>query len=123
MDFIENIDKFYIELGLIIVFVIGHFIVARKNNLKLTLQYQLYFYGIMMLLLSISIPHIFPSGYPDAILDLENKKRLLYHLQRNREALSKTTEVIREMALLTFLFLVSTISKIIRHFKIDKSVE
>lgn len=123
MDFIEKIDAFYVNLGLLIVFMIGQFIISRKNNLKLTLQYHLYFYGITMMLLSISIPHIFPSGYPDNILDLENKKRLLYHLQRNREALSKTTEVIREMAFLTFFLFITTISKIIKHFKIDKLVE
>lgn len=104
-----------------IVFAIGYFIVARQNNLKWTLQYHLYSYGIMMLLLAISIPHVFP-GYPNDISDLENKKRLLYHLQRNSEALHQTTEAIREMVLITFLLLFSLISKIIKHFKIDKSI-
>lgn len=121
MDFIGRMDTLYIKLGLLIVFVIGYFIVARQNNLKWTLQYQLYSYGIMMLLLAISIPHVFP-GYPYDISDLENKKRLLYHLQRNSEALCQTTEAIREMCFITFLFLVSVISKIIKRFKIDKSI-
>ena len=122
MDFLEQIDTLYIKFGLMIVFLIGHFIVARQNNIKLTLQYHLYTYGIIILLVSLSIPHVF-SGYPQDITDLENKKRLLYHLQRNNEALSQTTQAIREMCFVTFLFLVSVISKIIKIFKIEKSVE
>ena len=119
MEFLEQADSFYIKMGVIIVIAIGYFFVARKNNLKLTLQYLLYSYGIMMLLLSLTIPHIFP-GYPDDMLALENKKKLLYHLQKNNDALAETTDVIREMAFLTFAFLVSIVSKIIKHFKIEK---
>ena len=122
MKFLQQIDTFYIQIALIIVFVIGHFIVKRKKDLKLTLQYHLWFYGIIMLLLSLSIPHIF-SGYPYDISDLENKKRLLYHLQTNNEAIVKTTEAFRTMAFITFLFLVSVISKIVKRLKIDNSVE
>ena len=122
MDFLEQIDTLYIKFGLMIVILIGHFIVARQNNIKLSLQYYLYAYGIIILLLSLSIPHVF-SGYPQDISDLENKKRLLYHLQRNNEALSQTTQAIREMAFITFLLLVSVISKIIKYVKIDKSVD
>jgi UDP-N-acetylmuramyl pentapeptide phosphotransferase/UDP-N-acetylglucosamine-1-phosphate transferase len=120
MEFLEQMDSFYIKMGIIIVFAIGYFFVARKDNLKLTLQYLLYSYGIMMLLLSITIPHVFP-GYPDDMLALENKKRLLYHLQKSNEALAETTQVIREMALLTFAILVSVVSKMIKHFKLEKS--
>ena len=77
MEFLEQADSFYIKMGVIIVIAIGYFFVARKNNLKLTLQYLLYSYGIMMLLLSLTIPHIFP-GYPDDIQALENKKKLFF---------------------------------------------
>ena len=122
MDFLEQIDTLYIKFGLMIVILIGHFIVARQNNIKFLLQYHVYAYGIIILLLSLSIPHVF-SGYPQDISDLENKKRLLYHLQRNNEALSQTTQAIREICLVTFLVLVSVISKIIKLFKIEKSVE
>ena len=122
MNFLEQIDTLYIKFGIIIIIIIGQIIVSRQNNLKLSLQYHLYAYGIVMMLFFISIPHVF-SGYPQDISDLENKKRLLYHLQRNNEALSQTTQAIREMCLITFLLLVSVISKIIKHFKIDKSVE
>ena len=75
-----------------------------------------------MLLLSISIPHVF-SGYPYDISDLENKKRLLYHLQKNNEAVVKTTESIRMMGFITFIFLLSSISNIVKYLKLDKSVE
>ncbi len=122
MDFLEQIDTLYIKFGLMIVILIGHFIVTRQNNIKLLLQYHVYAYGIIILLLSLSIPHVF-SSFPQDISDLENKKRLLYHLQRNNEALSQTTQAIREMCLVTFLVLVSVISKIIKLFKIEKSVE
>lgn len=122
MKFLQYIDTFYIQIALIIVFIIGHFIVKRKKDLKLTLQYHLWFYGIIMLLLSISIPHVF-SGYPYDISDLENKKRLLYHLQKNNEAVVKTTESIRMMGFITFIFLLSSISNIVKYLKLDKSVE
>lgn len=122
MKFLQYIDTFYIQIALIIVFIIGHFIVKRKKDLKLTLQYHFWFYGIIMLLLSISIPHVF-SGYPYDISDLENKKRLLYHLQKNNEAVVKTTESIRMMGFITFIFLLSSISNIVKYLKLDKSVE
>jgi hypothetical protein len=122
MKFLQYIDTFYIQIALIIVFIIGHFIVKRKKDLKLTLQYHLWFYGIIMLLLSLSIPHVF-SGYPYDISDLENKKRLLYHLQKNNEAVVKTTESIRMMGFITFIFLLSSISNIVKYLKLDKSVE
>lgn len=122
MDFLDQVDSFYIKMGVMIAFALGYFLVTKRNNLKWTLQYLLYSYGIMMLLLSITIPHVFP-GYPDDMLALENKKRLLYNLQKNSEALAETTQVVREMALLTFALLVSVVSKIIKHYKLEKSAE
>jgi hypothetical protein len=120
MKYLEHIDKFFIEFIALIIFVIGYIIIQKKQNFKLTLQYCLYSYGIAILLLSLTIPSIFP-GYPEDISDLENKKRLLYHLQRNNEALVQTTEAIRQMALLTFALLLTIISNVIKHFKIENS--
>ena len=122
MEFLEKLDTFYLKIGLLLVFVVGYLIIQRKKNLKLTLQYLLLSYGIAILLISCSIRHISP-GYPYEISDLENKKRLLYHLQKNNEALVQMTEAFRDMAFLTFIFLTSIISKIIKNFKIDNSVE
>jgi hypothetical protein len=82
MEFFEQLDRFYIQFGLLLVFAIGYFFVQRKNNFKLMLHYLLFVYGIAIMLLSLTIPHVF-SGFPYDVSDLENKKRLLYHLQRN----------------------------------------
>jgi hypothetical protein len=122
MDFLESIDKSYYFLVFGTIFIIGFIIVQKKNNLKLTLQYLLSSYGIVILLFSISIPYVFP-GYPYEISDIENKKRLLYHLQRNNEAIVKTTETIRDLAFITFIFIAVVINKIIKHLKLDKSDE
>ncbi|MGL2962736.1 hypothetical protein ACSVH2_02815 [Flavobacterium sp. RSB2_4_14] len=122
MDFLEGLDSFYLKIGLLIIFFIGYLIIQRKKDLKFTLQYLLLSYGIGILLISTSIIHIFP-GYPYEISDLENKKRLLYHLQKNNEALAQMTEAFRDMAFLTFIMFTTIISKIIKHFKIDDSVE
>ena len=120
MDFFEDINKFYIKIGFLIIFCIGYLIIQRKNNLKLNLQYVLYSYGIAILLLSLSIPHVF-SGFPDDVSDLENKQKLLYHLQRNNDALIETTQAFRDFVFITFLALVAVISKIIKHFKLENS--
>jgi len=122
MEFLEQLDRFYIQFGLLLVFAIGYFFVQRKNNFKLMLHYLLFVYGIAIMLLSLTIPHVF-SGFPYDVSDLENKKRLLYHLQRNNEALVQTTEAFRELVFITFTILVTVIAKIIKHFKIDKSAE
>ncbi|WP_298395610.1 hypothetical protein [Flavobacterium sp.] len=122
MNFLFELDTFNIKIGFLIIFIIGYLIIHRKNNLKLTLQYVLYSYGIAILLLSLSIPHIF-SGFPNDISELENKKRLLYHLQRNNEALVETTQAFRDLVFITFLVLVAIISKIIKHFKLENSAE
>lgn len=121
MDFLGRMDTLYIKLGLMIVFAIGYFIVARQNNLKLKLQYFVYSYAIVIFLLSLTIPHVF-TGFPQDISDLDNKKRLLYHLQRNNEAIVKTTEAIRDMVFITFIMLISSISNIVKYLKIGKSV-
>jgi hypothetical protein len=122
MEFLEKVDTYYIEMGLLIVFVIGFLIIQRKNNLKLTLQYCVYSYGLAIVLLSFTIRHIF-SGYPYDISDLENKKMLLSHLRKNNEVLIQVTDAFRDMAFLTFFLLIFVINKIIKHFKLDKSVE
>ena len=122
MEFLEQLDRFYIHFGLLLVFAIGYFFVQRKNNFKLMLHYLLFVYGIAILLLSLTIPHVF-SGFPYDVSDLENKKRLLYHLQRNNEALVQTTQAFRELIFITFLILVTVIAKIIKHFKIDNSAQ
>lgn len=122
MKFVENIDTYHIEIGLLIVFAVGYLIIKRKNDLKLTLQYFLFSYGIAILLLSFTIRHVY-SGYPYDISDLENKKMLLTHLQKNNEALVQVTDAFRDMAFLTFMFLIFIISKVIHHFKIDSTVE
>lgn len=120
MNFLVELDKFYIKIGFLIIFCIGYLIIQRKNNLKLNLQYLLYSYGLAILLLSLSIPHVF-SGFPHEVSDLENKEKLLYHLQRNNEALVETTQAFRDLVFITFLFLVAIISKIIKHFKLENS--
>ena len=120
MNFLVGIDTFYIKIGFLIIFIIGYLIIQRKNNLKLTLQYVLYSYGIAILLLSLTISHIFP-GFPHDVSELENKKKLLYHLQRNNEALVETIQAFRDLVFITFLVLVAIISKIIKHFKLENS--
>ena len=120
MSFFAELDKFYIKIGFLIIVVIGYLIIQKKNNLKLTLQYVLYSYGIAILLLSLTISHIFP-GFPHDVSELENKKKLLYHLQRNNDALVEITEAFRDLVLITFLFLVAVISKIIKYFKLENS--
>ena len=122
MRFLQQMDELYFHIAFLIIFIVGHFIVQQKNNLKLILQYRLYAYGIAILLLSMKIPHVF-SGFPYEVSDLENKKMILYHLQRNNEALVKTTEAIREIILITFVFSFLIIGTIIKQYKIDKSAE
>jgi len=122
MDFLEQMDSFYIKIGYIVVFLIGYFIVKQRKDLESTIKYCVYFYGIAMLSLAISIPHIFPGNLQD-ISDLENKKRMLYFLQRNNEAIVETTEAIRDMALITFFMITSVVSMMIKLFKQKKTVQ
>jgi hypothetical protein len=122
MKFLEQIDSIYSEYSFLLIFLIGHFIVQRKNDLKLTLYYRLYSYGIAILLLSTKIPYI-SHGFPYDISDLENKKRLLNYLQENNEALYQTTSAIRDIVFITFLFSFLIIEPIIKQYKIDKSLE
>ena len=122
MKFLEQIDEFYLKMGFLVIFLIGHFIVQRKNDLKLTLYYRLYSYGIAILLLSTKIPYV-SHGFPYDISDLENKTKLLNYLQENNEDLYQTTRAIREIVFVNFLFLMSIIGPIIKLYKIDKSLE
>ena len=118
MEFLEGIDTLYYYIFFGIIFLIGRTIVEKKDDLKLSLKYYLYSYGVMMLLFYISLPHVFPGS----ITDLKSKM-LLYYLQKNNDALAQTTEIVRMMAFMTFIFISMIIGKIINHLKIEKSVK
>lgn len=68
-------------------------------------------------------PPLASFGYPAAIDDIENKQKLLKYLQDCNYATVRTTEVVHWMIFITFFWFVSIISSIIKHFKIDNSVE
>ena len=126
MEFLEEVDSTYVVIALAVVFLIGHFIVQRQNSLKLTLQYRLIFYGLVMVILLFHLP-ITPSlstfGYPMDISDVANNKKLLKYLQEYNEAIVKTTEVVNWMIFITVFWFVSIISSMIKHFKLEKSPE
>ncbi len=122
MEFLESIDKRYYYIFFGIIFIIGHFIVQRKDDLKLSLKYYLFSYGIVILLFSSSLPYVF-RGYPHNVSDLDDKKMLLYHLQENNDALAETIRAVRKMASITFVFIVVIIINVIRHLKIEKSAK
>lgn len=126
MEFLEEVDKIYVIFALVVVFFIGHFLVQRKNSLKLTLQYRLVFYGVVMTGLWFYLPMtpiLSSFGYPTDISDVENNKKLLKYLQEYNIAIVKTTEVVSAMIFITTFWLVSIIISITKHFKLDKSVE
>ncbi len=45
---------------------------------------------------------------------------LLYHFKKNQDTLAKTTEIVRMMAFITFLFLNLVTGNIIRYLTIEK---
>ena len=126
MDFIEKIEVRYLVIVLFVAFLIGHFIVQRKNSIKLTLQYRLFFYGIVMVILWFSLPntsYLVSFGYPSEVSDIESKEKLLKYLQDYNQAIVKTTKVLHYMIFITTFWLISILFSVIKHFKIDKSVE
>lgn len=120
----ENIDSLYLLIGLLVVFVIGHFIVQRQKSFKLTLQYRLAFYGLIMMILWFSLP-ITPSlstfGYPEDVSDIESKEKLLKYLQRYNVAIVKTTEVVHHMIFITTFWFVAIISSMVKYMKLEKA--
>lgn len=126
MNYLQNLDSIYICLVLLSMFIIRHLIVQRKNDLKLTLQFRLIFYGVLMFIFLFSLPST-PSlasfGYPDNNEDIQNSKKLLHLLQDYNKALVKTTEVLHWMIFITVFWFVSVVSTIIKHFKLQKSLK
>jgi len=126
MDYLENLDSTYYFIFFGVVFIVGYFIIKRQNNFKLMLQFRLIFYGFVMAFMLFwlpSTPSLASFGYPADIDDIENKQKLLKYLQDYNEAIVKTTEVVHWMIFITVFWFVSIISSIIKHFKIDNSVE
>ena len=62
-------------------------------------------------------------GFPEDVSDIESKEKLLKYLQDYNQAIVKTTEAVHWMIFITTFWLISIISSIIKHFKLDKSVE
>ncbi len=122
MKYLQNIDSFYLAIILLIAFIIGDIIVQKKKSLKLKLQYRLVFYGIVMMILLFSLPST-PSlvsfGYPGDVADIENKEKLLKLLQNYNDAIAKTTEAVHFMIFITVFWLLSIVSSIIKHFKLE----
>ena len=125
MDFLEKIELRYLVLGLFLAFLIGHFFVQRKNSIKLTLQFRLIFYGVVMVILWFSLPntsYLVSFGYPSDVSDIESKERLLKYLQDYNHAIVKTTKVLHYIIFITTFWLIAIISSVIKYLKIDKSV-
>jgi len=121
MGDIRNIDSLYVGTALLLVFIIGQLIVERKNSLKLTLQFRLVFYIVVVGIIMLSIPTVF-SGWYEEVSDLETKT-LLYQLKRDHDALVRTTEAFHHLFLVTVLFASLIVTPIIKHYKIDDSVK
>lgn len=122
MEFLENLDREYYIFGYLIIIIIGQLIVQRKNSLRLTLQYRLWAYVIAMMLISLSIPHVFP-WHPHDIENMADRSRLLYYMRDNNETMVHVTRAFNYMFYASLIFAFSIVMPIIKHFKIDKSVE
>ena len=126
MAFFEKIEVRYLFIVLFLAFLIGHFIVQRKNSIKLTLQFRLIFYSIVMMILWFSLPntsYLVSFGYPNDVFDIESKEKLLKYLQDYNDAIVKTTKVLHYMILITTFWLISILFLVIKYLKIDKFVE
>lgn len=126
MAFFEKIEVRYLFIVLFLAFLIGHFIVQRKNSIKLTLEFRLIFYSIVMVILWFSLPntsYLVSFGYPNDVSDIESKEKLLKYLQDYNDAIVKTTKVLHYMILITTFWLISILFLVIKYLKIDKFVE
>jgi hypothetical protein len=116
----------YLIIGLFIAFAIGHFIIQRQDNLKLTLQYRLILYGIVMFILLLSLPRSPWVASISSHMDLsndENKERFLNYLQKSNDTVDRIIDIVHFMIFITVFWFVYIISSIIKHFKLDNSVE
>lgn len=126
MDFIQNIDTIYLTFGLCIVFLIGHFIIQRRDDLKMSLQYRLICYAIIMLILLFSLPRMPWTASISSHMDLnnnENKERFLNYLEKSNETIERIIDIVRLMIFVTIFWFLSIISSIIKHFELEKSAE
>ncbi|WP_146185044.1 hypothetical protein [Flavobacterium pallidum] len=123
---IEDFKDLLLPFGLLIVFIIGSIIIKRQNSVKKSLQFRLVFYGVVMIILWFSLP-MTPSlstfGYPEDIADIESKEKLLKYLQRYNVAIVKTTEVVHWMIFITVFWLLSIVSTLIKHVKLEDSAK
>lgn len=123
---IEHIESSYLIVGLFILFFIGYFIIKRKDDLKLTLQYRLIWYGIVMVIFLFLLPRAPWTATISSHMDLsnpENQERFLNYLQKSNDAIDRIAEIVHFMIFITVFWLVSLISSIIKHFKLEKSTE
>jgi hypothetical protein len=121
MGDIRNIDSTYVGIALLLAFIIGHLIVDRKKSLKLTLQFRLVFYIVVVGIIMLSLPTVF-TGRFENVSDLETKT-LLYNLKRDHEALARTTDGFHHLFFVTILFASLIVTPIIKHYKIDDSIK
>ena len=120
------IDNTYSLLAVGIAFIIGHLIIQRKNSFKLTLQYRLFCCGIIMFILFFSLPRT-PwvatiSSHLD-FNDIKNKEIFLNYLEKSNDTIDRLIDIIQIMIFMTLFCFITIVSSIIKHFKIDKSVE
>jgi multisubunit Na+/H+ antiporter MnhC subunit len=126
MEFLEKMELPELSIGLFIAFAIGHFIIQRQDNLKLTLQYRLILYGIVMFILLLSLPRSPWVASISSHMDLsndENKERFLNYLQKSNDTVDRIIDIVHFMIFITVFWFVYIISSIIKHFKLDNSVE
>ena len=126
MDFIQNIDSGYLAFGLFIVFLIGYFIVQRRDDLKLTLQYRLICYAIVMVILLFSLPRMPWTATISSHMDLndtESKEPFLNYLEKSNDTIERIIDIVRLMIFVTVFWFISIISSMIKHFKLQKPTD
>ncbi len=120
----DNDYSLYVVFGLLVLFIVGHLIVQRRQSMKLTLQYRLVCYAVVMIILWFqlpSIPWLASIGNQDEVIAIGKNEKLLDYLQRCNDTLNEIKQVVHFMIFITVFWLVSIISSIIKHFALEKT--
>ncbi len=122
----ENDNSLYVVFGLLAVFIIGHYFVQKRQSIKLTLQYRLIYYAVVMIILYLqlpTIPGLASIGNQDEIMALGDNKKFLDYLERCNDTMKTIKDVIHFMIFITVFWFVSIVSSIIKHFELEKTKE
>ena len=123
MNFFTDEYFEFVLMALILADASVFYFTYKKNSIKLTLQWHLIFYTILMAFLMFSLPDYSSRAnlqLVEKLSDLDTNEKLMVYVQQNNQTVAKTIKVLHYTLFFSAIFLGVILKTTIKNLKNDK---